>query len=354
MDCVAFTLIIDDIVFPDGTSSMAQLGGGGPQTLWGFQTINMIMDKGRANLGLSAGVGSDLPSSAVAWLESINCSTIGLKQHPTRGTPRAWQVFEYDGKRTQIWRVTDDEELIDMLRPASFKSLPEQLRTSHSYHIGVHPQHPPVELLKELRRAARAKGGLLSVEPYTSTERPLNPKEINALIQHCDVFSPNQLEAESILGYSGSHDMLDLLFSHTDSDGPEVIVIRRGELGVLSSSRASSHKEYLVLPAVEDVNVVDVTGCGNSFCGGFLASYTNSRSLMDACAWGSVAASFMAEEQGVPRTRIEDLRERAIARWESLSKRSSVVTRSMNNARVRGTIPHALMRRGAAIRAFKT
>ena len=34
MELVAFTIIIDDIVLPDGTTHMGQLGGSGPQTQW--------------------------------------------------------------------------------------------------------------------------------------------------------------------------------------------------------------------------------------------------------------------------------------------------------------------------------
>ena len=33
---VAFGIIIDDIVFPDGATHMGVLGGGGPQTAWGM------------------------------------------------------------------------------------------------------------------------------------------------------------------------------------------------------------------------------------------------------------------------------------------------------------------------------
>jgi hypothetical protein len=37
LDVVCFTLIVDDIVFPDGTTAMACLGGGGPQTCFGLR-----------------------------------------------------------------------------------------------------------------------------------------------------------------------------------------------------------------------------------------------------------------------------------------------------------------------------
>jgi hypothetical protein len=37
LDAVCFTLIVDDIVFPDGATAMGVLGGGGPLTCFGLR-----------------------------------------------------------------------------------------------------------------------------------------------------------------------------------------------------------------------------------------------------------------------------------------------------------------------------
>lgn len=60
MDLVCFTLIIDDIVLPDGTTCMAQLGGGGSQALYGYQLISKCLNRSTA-VGLTAGIGQDFP-----------------------------------------------------------------------------------------------------------------------------------------------------------------------------------------------------------------------------------------------------------------------------------------------------
>ena len=62
------------------------------------------------------------------------------------------------------------------------------------------------------------------------------------------------------------------------------------------------------VPAVSETRVVDVTGCGNAFCGGFLSSFDQSRDLLKSAIWGAVAASFMAEEKGVPKAGIPSLK----------------------------------------------
>ena len=61
---------------------------------------------------------------------------------------------------------------------------------------------------------------------------------------------------------------------------------------------------------MSDTQVVDVTGCGNAFCGGFLSSFDRSRDVLKSALWGGVAASCMAEEMGVPKAGIPNLKVR--------------------------------------------
>lgn len=46
--------------------------------------------------------------------------------------------------------------------------------------------------------------------------------------------------------------------------------------------------------------VVDPTGGGNTFLGGLAVALARGKSIEEACAWGSVAASFAIEQVGVP------------------------------------------------------
>ena len=52
LDLVVFTVIVDDLVFADGSTRMGVLGGGGPQTAFGFRT-----HPGNFSVGLAAGIG---------------------------------------------------------------------------------------------------------------------------------------------------------------------------------------------------------------------------------------------------------------------------------------------------------
>ena len=97
VDFVTFGIIIDDIVFPNGKTSMGVLGGGGPQTAFGMRLVS-------TSVGLSASVNqADLPL-ITPWLVESDIQEAGLilTELPT---PRAWQLLEGDGRRTQLWRV---------------------------------------------------------------------------------------------------------------------------------------------------------------------------------------------------------------------------------------------------------
>ncbi|KIZ02012.1 26S proteasome regulatory subunit T6, partial [Monoraphidium neglectum] len=316
LDFCGFTLIVDDTVHPDGTTSMEQVGGGGPQTLWGYQ----LQRRGAARVGLAAGVGKDLPKSVERWLSStVGCDLSGLIASDTLPTPRAWQVMEHDGRRTQVWRSRECDALYGQLRP-SFSELPPSFQAASTYHLGIHAAFPPMKLLRSLRDAAHAQGGLLSLETYTSCDAPLLPSrraELAALMAACDVFSPNEGEAASILGAGPALDAaaaegpqqheaaaVDLVNALIDL-GATTVLLRRGADGVLAAHGPSG--QAVSVPAVPGTVVRDVVGCGNACCGAFLAAYTRGASLAKSAAWGCAAGSVMAEHRGVPRDPIESL-----------------------------------------------
>lgn len=82
--------------------------------------------------------------------------------------------------------------------------------------------------------------------------------------------------------------------------GPRFVVVKKGEHGSLLITQ----DHLFVMPAYPTLNVVDPTGCGDSFAGammGHLAAHgrTNLDALRAAMARGSVTASFVLESFSV-------------------------------------------------------
>ncbi|PIR21112.1 MAG: sugar kinase [Deltaproteobacteria bacterium CG11_big_fil_rev_8_21_14_0_20_47_16] len=88
--------------------------------------------------------------------------------------------------------------------------------------------------------------------------------------------------------------------------GPSVVVIKRGEYGALLFSCQESVQETFSAPALPLSSVIDPTGAGDSFAGGFLGYLArvgtlDSKSLRQAMICGSVMASFNVEAFGCER-----------------------------------------------------
>ncbi len=144
-----------------------------------------------------------------------------------------------------------------------------------------------------------AFAGALSIEPYTPAEQQATAEQVADVLGECDVFSPNEDEAASMVGQADTpEELVARLLRLSPSGGADIVVLRywkgtadpacmdsgclitkatspcatrRGAEGVLVARRSASGVEAFRVPAVADTCVADVTGCGNAFNGGFLA-----------------------------------------------------------------------------------
>lgn len=293
MNFVAFGLIIDDIVFSDGRTAMGVLGGGGPQTAFGMK---LWADQ----VGLVAGVGPDLPAEAQTWLESSGLDLGGLRRSPQWPTPRAWQILEADGRRTQVWRILGPAIGAQLSR--RLEHLPDSYRRARGFHLGVHPEDPDLDFIKALRQT----GAVVSIEPFRPTARPLGEAELRALLSAGQIFSPNDEEATSLVGPA---EPLDLIRRLVEA-GAGVVALRQGARGA-TVHRADTGETWHI-PAFATA-VIDPTGAGNAFCGGFLTGWVQTGDLRLAGLYGATAASFLIEQVGLPveeRRRSEEARRR--------------------------------------------
>jgi sugar/nucleoside kinase (ribokinase family) len=87
--------------------------------------------------------------------------------------------------------------------------------------------------------------------------------------------------------------------------GPRVVIAKQGEYG----AALFTEEGFFALPAYPLETVVDPTGAGDSFAGGFLGHLASQDGVLDdavlrpAMTYGSVLASFNVEEFGTERVR---------------------------------------------------
>lgn len=119
------------------------------------------------------------------------------------------------------------------------------------------------------------------------------------VLKRVDIFFANEEEAKSLT------QEINLLKTarRLRSFGPKMILIKKGEHGAF----LFSDKFIVNLPAFPVEKVVDPTGAGDTFAGGFMGYLAkvgriNAAVLKKAIACGTIAASFNVEDFGVKRT----------------------------------------------------
>jgi len=252
-------VIIDDIILPDGTSRMGELGGGTVHAAMGMRLW-------APRVGLVALVGADFPPEMRRRMGSL-FDLRGLSQRPVR-TVRAWQLFEEDGRRTEVLRVGWEEF-------AGLSPQPSELPADYRRPAGVHLHVGPDEARPWLD-ALQAEGAPIIVwEPpdyYCSPAWRRQYPEISARIQ---VLSPNLEEGKKLSGEAEPDAVADALLS----DGAPAVALRMGADGSLVASADGRRKH---IPALPVERIVDVTGAGNAYCGGLAVGLAQTGDLFQA------------------------------------------------------------------------
>ena len=147
----------------------------------------------------------------------------------------------------------------------------------------------------QLRVAGLATGAEQIVSDTMNLWIDLFPKMLNNVLAVSTIFFINHEEAEQFTGESDiSRAGRKLLAA-----GPKIVVIKRGAKGAYLLCK---NNEFII-PVFPVQKVLDPTGAGDSFAGGFMAylSQTNNPDFVAAAIMGSAMASFCVEKFGPER-----------------------------------------------------
>lgn len=154
-------------------------------------------------------------------------------------------------------------------------------------HFGG-PEFMGGEAAAEILEHARANGTLTSADVLAHGD-PGILEWIGGALPHLDYFFPNE---EQVLGFTGKSD-LEAGCRALVERGIGCVAGTRGPDGVLIVDGDGAES----IPAFQ-VEVVDTTGCGDSFVAGFLRGLSLGRSRHDAAVLGSAAAALVAQGLG--------------------------------------------------------
>lgn len=136
----------------------------------------------------------------------------------------------------------------------------------------------------------QAEFSTVTLDPSPGYMNPTYWDDVPALVTGLTAFLPSEEEICSLFqGRSGDMwEMAEALAKY----GCEIIVIKRGEGGqMLYDAAARTRWEITAYPS----RMVDPTGAGDAFCGGFLAGYRRTYDPLEAVLYGNISASLVVE-----------------------------------------------------------
>lgn len=290
------SVIIDDIVLPDGTTHMGCLGGGSVHAVMGMRVWS---DK----VGLIGNIGNDFPPDLMEKFSAI-IDVRGLAKYDLP-TARAWQLFETDGTRTEIFR-TDFEDFLKM--ETEMNSISVEFKDLQ----GVHLLSKIDDMPQWIQYFKKRGNPLILWEPWALDCKKENQSKLKDILAEVDCISPNLDEARMFLGKQHEDELLDGFLKY----GARRVAIRKGAQG---SDYADADGNRIKVPAVWVEELVDQTGAGNAYCGGLVVGLVTMDNPRDALCRAAVSASFPLEQFGALFS-VENIKEKAEKRFCSCMK----------------------------------
>jgi sugar/nucleoside kinase (ribokinase family) len=226
-------------------------------------------------------VGEDFPAEHRALLEGRKVDTSGLVVQP------GGKTFHWKGRYQGDMNTAETLEVhLNVLGTFDPDLSPAFAETPFVFLANGSPS-------MQRKVLSQAKSRKLAVADTMNFWIETQRDELYALLKEVDGLVLNDGEArmltEEVNLVRAGYKVLDL--------GPKFVIIKKGEHGAMFLSKGETY----VMPAFPVGDVVDPTGAGDSFAGGFMGylaatGKTDPAALKTAMAYGTVVASFAVED----------------------------------------------------------
>jgi sugar/nucleoside kinase (ribokinase family) len=230
-------------------------------------------------------IGDDFPQQYLELFRQKQIDLEGIKR--ARG-----DTFHWRGRYHEDINVRDTLELHLNVLAGFVPDLPERYRDAEYVFLGNIDPLMQLEVLNQIRRMRLVVCDTMDHWIRESLDG------LRQVLRRIEMLVINDSEARLLSGQGNivraAREILKM--------GPKVVLVKRGEYGVLQFSDSS----IFATPAYPLEEVFDPTGAGDSFAGGFLGHLARSgdvtqQGIRRAIVYGSVVASFTVEDFGVKR-----------------------------------------------------
>jgi sugar/nucleoside kinase (ribokinase family) len=269
---------IDTIHLPSRNAPVVILGGSVAYAAISASRLN-------ARVSVVSKVGDDFPEAYKWWLEQEGINLTSLRK--------------IEGSKTTSFELIYDHNLADrtmflrkLAPPLTASDLPTSLRSEviHICPIASEITYDVVETLKH-------QANVLSLDPQGFVRGYGENGEVQratladkSVLELVDIYKSSLDEIRPITDLNN----LDSAIKKLHDYGISIVIVTLGSKGAVVSDQGTRYN----IPAVEPAKLVDPTGAGDAFIGGFLAEYANDENIMRCACVGAAAASFTVEGVG--------------------------------------------------------
>jgi sugar/nucleoside kinase (ribokinase family) len=269
---------IDSIFLPGKSKPFVVLGGSIVYVSFAARHLD-------ARVAVISKVGSDFPSAYLWWLRQEVVDTSGVTKVENAETTRFELKYNND--------LSDRSLLLkSKAPPITVEDLPNSLKAK-AIHIAPIAGEISFEVSEKLKGCA----DVLSLDPQglvrnfdangNVTLRPLTDKRILGLV---NIYKSSLAEIEVVTGQSNLDSAIKAIHDH----GVEAVIVTLGMKGAVFSVEGNVYN----IPAFKPEKVVDPTGAGDAFIGGFLEEYINDANYLRCACVGIATASLVVEAPG--------------------------------------------------------
>lgn len=273
---VVGSLAYDSIKTPAGSVSRA-LGGSANY----FSLASSLL----APVRVVGVVGEDYSDNDYQLLKQRNVDLSGLEK--VQGKTFHWEGF-YEGDMNEAKTLKTELNVFEHFNP----KLPAHFKDSKFVFLANISPDLQMEVLSQVKDPYFV--GMDTMNFWISSKK----NDLLKILEKVDVVLINETEAEMLTGAENAIAAAPKIIEL----GPKAVVIKRGEYGF---AMYTAEQGYFILPAMPIPKVIDPTGAGDTFAGGFfgyLASLKKKPSptdLKQACIMGSILASFTIQDFSV-------------------------------------------------------
>lgn len=251
------------------------------------------------NVNLVAVVGRDFPRKFINFLRQKGIVLTSLIF--SEGKTFQWEG-EYRGDLNSALTLSTELGVLSSFKPSVSD---EQRKIKYVFLANIDPDIQRI-LLSHMHEPKLV--ALDSMNYWIRHKR----RSLLGLLKEVDIYIANDQEARDL----SQENNLIKAAKRLRLLGPPMILIKKGEHGVLFYC----DKFMFSLPAYPVDKVIDPTGAGDTFAGGFMGYLTGAKKvsgphIKKALAYGTVAASFNIESFGVSQTAdltLRDLKRRLV------------------------------------------